>query len=192
MIKTAYNSLIKLARTKHAKLVLALTSFFEAIVFPIPPDLILIPMSFANKNLSLLYSTIATASSVLGGTVGYLIGYLLWNEIGDHIISIYGNSNTLNDFSKFYNEYGYIMILIAGITPFPYKIVTIISGAMLLPFWSFVIFSIISRGLRFFSIGILILLFGKKIEDFIENNFHLILLGLLLVVLGGLTLKYYF
>ena len=164
---------------------LAVISFFESFIFPIPPDIALVPMCLANKRKSFLYATITTIGSVLGGIIGYLIGSALWSSFGSYLINFYGYSKEIASFKDLYNEHGSFIVLVGGLTPVPYKVVTILSGVTGLSFSVFVTLSFLSRGLRFFFIAFLIYIFGDKINLLITRHINIIFLSTLLIMLGG-------
>ena len=140
----------------NAKWFLALISFSESSFFPIPPDIILIPMIIAKKTKAWLYAFICTISSVLGGITGYAIGYFFYTSIGVLIVEAYGLLDSFNSFEQYYNEFGILIILGAGFTPFPFKFITIASGVFNLNIILFIIISFFARGLRFYLLATLL------------------------------------
>ena len=163
-------------------LILCLWAFSEAFIFPIPPDPFLIALILANKNKFFLYCTLCTAFSVLGGITGYYIGFIFWDEIGVHITEYFALTDQINSFKELYNENGSLAVFIAGVSPIPYKLVTIISGISSMNFFYFCFFSLLSRGLRFFLIGFLIFWFGSRVQSFVENRLSLLSLIIIVVV----------
>ncbi len=151
-------------------LILCLWAFTEAFIFPIPADPFLIALILANKKKFVWYSLLCTIFSVLGGITGYYIGFIFWDEIGIHITEYLALTDQINTFKKLYNANGSIAVFIAGVSPIPYKLVTIISGISSMNFFYFCFFSLLSRGLRFFLIGFLIFWFGSRVQSFIENR----------------------
>ena len=188
MLRKIYNYIVKLSKSRHATLALGAIAFLESIIFPIPPDLILIPVAISNRSKAFLYATITTSCSVIGGVIGYAIGYTFWVNIGSDIINYLGYFSAVETFGELYTRYGVLIILVAGLSPFPYKVITIMSGVFGIPFWIFVIFSFISRGIRFYSIAALIYFFGAQIQNFLEKHLTVIFLIILIIMLGTYTL----
>ena len=124
---------------------------------------------------------LCTAFSVLGGITGYYIGFIFWDEIGVHITEYFALTDQINGFKELYNENGSLAVFIAGVSPIPYKLVTIISGISSMNFFYFCFFSLLSRGLRFFLIGFLIFWFGSRVQSFVENRFSLLSLIIIVV-----------
>ena len=166
-------------------LILCLWAFSEAFIFPIPPDPFLIALVIANKKKLFLYCILCTAFSVLGGITGYYIGFIFWDEIGVHITEYFALTDQINSFKELYNENGSLAVFIAGVSPIPYKLVTIISGISSMNFFYFCLFSLFSRGLRFFLIGFLIFWFGSRVQSFIENRLGLLTL---IIIVGALSI----
>ena len=173
-LKRTYNWTLEKAQHKNAKWYLGLISFVESSFFPIPPDILLIPMALASKANALFYAFICTLFSVLGGILGYAIGYFFYNSVGIYIVDFYHLENSFNIFESYYKEFGILIVLGAGITPFPYKFITIASGVFGLNIFLFIIVSIIGRGLRFYFIAILLYFFGKKIKLIIDKYFNIL------------------
>ena len=170
--------------SRTSTLILCLWAFTEAFIFPIPPDPFLIALIIANKKKFFFYSFLCTIFSVLGGITGYYIGFIFWDEIGVHITEYLALTDQINSFKGLYNANGSMAVFIAGVSPIPYKLVTIISGISSMNFFYFCFFSILSRGLRFFLIGFLIFWFGSRVQNFIENR-----LGpLTLMTVGGVVI----
>jgi membrane protein YqaA with SNARE-associated domain len=165
-----------------ATLILCLWAFSEAFIFPIPPDPFLIALVLANKKKFFLYCTVCTACSVLGGITGYYIGFIFWDEIGVHITEYFALTDQINSFKELYNENGSLAVFIAGVSPIPYKLVTIISGISSMNFFYFCFFSLLSRGLRFFLIGFLIFWFGSRVQNFVENRLSLLSLIIIAII----------
>ena len=173
-----YKKILLYSDTKFAPLVLSAIAFWEAIVFPLPPDIILIPMSLANKQKAFLFAGLASLFSILGGMIGYLIGALLWNEIGERLIDTFGYSETYLSFAQLYDENGLIIVLIGALTPFPFKIIAILSGAIGYPFSIFILATAASRGLRFYTIAIIIYIWGNQINYFLTKYLSLFFVGI--------------
>lgn len=188
MIQRLYDWTLSLARSRHALLALALVAFAESSVFPIPPDLLLIPMILAAPNRAFLIAAVCLAASVLGGLFGYFIGYGLFESVGRPMLELYGQDKYFEDFSLRYNEWGAWAVLFAGVTPFPYKVITILSGATALSLPVFIISSIIARGLRFFVVAALLWRFGMPIREFIERRLGLMFTLFALLLFGGILL----
>ena len=190
MIKAFYNWTIKLSATRYALWALAIVAFAESSFFPIPPDLLLIPLIIAKPKNAYLIAFIAMMASVLGGGLGYYIGLKLYETVGIIIINFYHAHQLFLEFQAQFNKYGAAAVLFAGVTPFPYKIITISSGIAGMPIYQFFIFSIIARGARFFIIAILLRLYGKPIRNFIERHLNLLfIVFMVLLVLGFLLIK---
>ena len=184
-LKKTYNWTLEKAQHKNAKWYLSLISFAESSFFPIPPDILLIPMALASKANALFYAFICTLFSVLGGILGYAIGYFFYNSVGIHIVDFYHLENSFNIFESYYKEFGILIVLGAGITPFPYKFITIASGVFGLNIFLFIIVSIIGRGLRFYLIAILLYFFGEKIKLIIDKYFNILTIVFFILLVGS-------
>ena len=184
-LKKTYNWTLEKAQHKNAKWYLILISFAESSFFPIPPDILLIPMALASKARALFYAFMCTLFSVLGGILGYAIGYFFYNSVGIYIVDFYHLENSFNIFENYYKEFGLLIVLGAGITPFPYKFITIASGVFGLNIYLFVIVSIIGRGLRFYLIAILLYFFGEKIKLFIDKYFNILSISFFILLVGS-------
>ncbi len=191
MIRRLYDWTISLAESKHALWALAIVAFVESSVFPIPPDILMIPMIIAAPRRAFLIAGIATVSSVRGGMLGYYIGYGLFDSVGRPVLEFYGKDAYFDDFRTRYNEWGAWAVLIAGITPFPYKVITILSGTTGLNLAVLIVASIIARGLRFFVVAALLWKFGAPIRDFIERRLGLMFTIFIVILLGGFLLVKY-
>jgi membrane protein YqaA with SNARE-associated domain len=185
MLRSLYDWTISLAGHRHALWVLAFVSFIESSVFPIPPDVLMIPMIIAAPHRAFLIAGVCTAASVLGGLAGYFIGYGLFESIGRPVLEFYGKDAYFDDFAVRYNEWGAWAVLIAGVTPFPYKVITILSGTTGLNLVVFTFASIVARGLRFFVVAALLWKFGAPIRDFIERRLGLMFTLFVVLLLGG-------
>ncbi len=174
MFRKFYNKTIELAGNKNSKFFLGGISFIESFIFPIPPDVIIIPMTIAKPKNWLKIATIATIGSVLGACLGYFIGYVFFNEIGIKIFELYGVDNTSFLKDKVSSDGGVIawmtLLAIAGFTPVPFKLLTITSGFVHFNFFYFLIVSILTRGSRFFLIAFLIGNFGPAMKRIIEKK----------------------
>ena len=184
-LKRTYNWTLEKAEHKNAKWYLSLISFAESSFFPIPPDILLIPMALASKARALFYAFMCTLFSVLGGILGYAIGYFFYNSVGIYIVDFYHLENSFNIFENYYKEFGILIVLGAGITPFPYKFITIASGVFGLNIFLFIIVSIIGRGLRFYLIAILLYFFGEKIKLIIDKYFNILTIIFFVLLVGS-------
>ena len=184
-LKRLYNWTLVKANHKNAKWYLSLISFAESSFFPIPPDILLIPMALASKARALFYASICTLFSVLGGILGYAIGYFFYNSLGIYIVEFYQLENSFSIFENYYKEFGILIVLGAGITPFPYKFITIASGVFGLNIFLFIIISIIGRGLRFYLIAILLYFFGEKIKLIIDKYFNILTIVFFILLVGS-------
>ena len=184
-LKKTYNWTLEKAQHKNAKWYLSLISFAESSFFPIPPDILLIPMALASKARALFYAFMCTLFSVLGGILGYAIGYFFYNSVGIYIVDFYHLENSFNIFENYYKEFGILIVLGAGITPFPYKFITIASGVFGLNILLFIIVSIIGRGLRFYLIAILLYFFGEKIKLIIDKYFNILTIVFFILLIGS-------
>ena len=188
MFKELYYKSLKLAGHKSSKFFLGIISFIESFIFPIPPDVLIIPMTIAKRKEWLRIATIATTCSVLGACLGYLIGYIFFNEIGVKIFELYGVDNTSFLKEKVSSEGGTVawmtLLAIAGFSPVPFKLLTITSGFVHFNFLYFVIVSLITRGLRFFIIAFLIGNFGTTMKKIIEKKLVLvsIIISIILII----------
>ena len=185
MIRRVYDWTMRLAEHRHAPQALFWISFIESSFFPIPPDVMLMPMVLAQRAKAWLFATIATAGSVLGGVVGYLIGLLLFDLLGKPLLDLYGYQDKFNQFASQFNEYGALIVFFFGVTPFPYKVITIASGATHLNILVFLIASIAARGLRFYLVSGLLYWYGPPIRAFIEKRLGILTLVFLVLLIGG-------
>ncbi len=183
--KKTYNWTLEKAQHKNAKWYLSLISFAESSFFPIPPDILLIPMALASKARALFYAFMCTLFSVLGGILGYAIGYFFYNSVGIYIVDFYHLENSFSVFESYYKEFGILIVLGAGITPFPYKFITIASGVFGLNIFMFIVVSIIGRGLRFYLIAILLYFFGERIKLIIDNYFNILTIVFFILLVGS-------
>ena len=165
-----------------------MVSFAESSFFPIPPDILLIPMIIAKRVNAWLYAFICTFSSVLGGIAGYAIGYFFYNSVGVLIIDAYHLSNSFNVFESYYNEYGILIVLGAGFTPFPFKFITIASGVFNLNIFLFILTAIVARGLRFYLLAGLLFIFGDQIKVLIDKYFNILAILFFIVLVGSVLL----
>lgn len=185
MIRRLYDWTLSLAGSRHAMWALAIVAFVESSVFPIPPDVLMIPMIIARPRMAFQIAALATVSSVLGGLAGYWIGAQAFEQIGRPILESLGKADAMAEFNNRFNDFGFWPVLIAGVTPFPYKVITIMSGWTGLPLATFIVTSIIARGLRFFVVAGLLWKFGEPIRDFIEKRLGLMFILFILLLIGG-------
>lgn len=185
MLRRIYDWCIDAAHKPYALWILGLVSFAESSFFPVPPDVMLIPMSLARPQKAWLYAGICTLTSVAGGVVGYLIGHLLYDSVGQWLIQFYGYGDKVEAFRAGYAQYGAWIILLKGLTPIPYKLVTITSGFANYNIWMFIGLSLIARGARFYIVAILLNRYGVWIRETIEKRLGLwVALGAGVLVLG--------
>ena len=185
MIKRLYDWTMGLANHQYALWALAIVSFVESSVFPIPPDILMIPMIIARPNKAFLIAGVCLVASVLGGLLGYAIGALAFDQIGQPILTALGKADAVAEFNTRFNDLGFWAVLTAGITPFPYKVITIMSGWTGMPLATFIVTSIIARGIRFFIIAGLLWKYGQPIQDFIEKRLGLVFTVLVVLIIGG-------
>ena len=185
MLQSLYARTIALAEHPRALWLLAVISFAESSVFPIPPDVLMIPMILARPSRAWLIALVALVSSVLGGLAGYAIGALAWESLGLPILTTLGKADAMAEFNATFNGVGFWAVLAAGVTPFPYKVITIMSGWTGMSLTTFVVTSIIARGLRFFIVAALLWKFGAPIRDFIEKRLGLMFTLFIVLLLGG-------
>lgn len=185
MLRSLYDWTLSLARHKYALWGLAVVAFIESSVFPIPPDVLMIAMIVARPSRAFVIAGVATVASVAGGLAGYWIGYGAFETLGRPVLEFYGKDAYFAEFQARYNEWGAWAVLIAGVTPFPYKVITILSGATALSLPVFMLASIVARGLRFFIVAALLRRFGAPIRDFIERRLGLVFSVFMALLLGG-------
>jgi membrane protein YqaA with SNARE-associated domain len=191
MLRRLYDWTLSLAGRPSAPYALALVSFSESSFFPVPPDIMLVPMMLARPDKAWSYALICTVASVLGGILGYFIGLGLYDSIGAWLFQLYGLTEGAETFRHAYAEYGHWVILLKGLTPIPYKLVTIASGMAHFSLPVFILASILTRGLRFFMVAGLLRWYGAPIRDFIEARLTLVTTGFAaLIVLGFLSIRY--
>lgn len=185
MLRRLYDWTLSLAQSPNALWALAIVAFIESSFFPIPPDILMIPMIIAAPRRAFLIAGVATVASVLGGLFGYYIGAVLFDLIGQPIFDFYGKADAVAQFSANFNEYGAWAVLIAGVTPFPYKVITIMSGVTGLSLPVFIMSSIVARALRFFIVALLLWKFGEPIRAFIEKRLGLMFTVFCILLVGG-------
>ena len=190
-IRSLYNWTMKLASNPRAIWFLGFVSFIEAIFFPIPPDVLLIPMILANVKKAWFYACVATTMSVLGGLFGYAIGFLAYAQIAEPLLITLGKQSAMDLFSKSINENGFLIVLTAGISPIPFKVVSVMSGFTQMPVYVFLISALLGRATRFFVVAALLKRYGEPIKGFIESYLGwLFLLFIILILAGTLGLEF--
>ena len=185
MLRRLYDRVLALSASRHAGWWLALVSFAESSVFPIPPDVLLVPMVLARPERAWRLAFICTLSSVVGGLLGYFIGYALYDQVAVPLIRFYHYEAAAQNFIDRFNEWGLWVILIKGLTPIPYKIVTITSGLTHFNLALFVVASAVTRGLRFFVVAALLKRYGRPVQQWIEQRLTLVTSLVALSILGG-------
>jgi membrane protein YqaA with SNARE-associated domain len=186
MFRAMYDWVLRMAHHKYALWVMAAVSFAESSFFPIPPDAMLIPMVIARREQAFRIALVCTIASVLGAMLGYYIGYGLMQTVGQWIVHTYHLEAKLAEAIHAYqSEYGTWIILLKGLTPIPFKLVTIASGAASFNFPLFVLLCCITRGARFFIVAALLKRFGAPVQEFIEKRLDLFAWGFLVLLVGG-------
>jgi membrane protein YqaA with SNARE-associated domain len=173
MLRRLYDWCIDAAGRPHAAWLLGAVSFAESSFFPVPPDIMLIPMTLARPDRAYFFAGLCTVSSVIGGLFGYFIGAALYDTLGHWLIQLYGYGDKVEAFRAAYAQYGALIILLKGLTPIPYKIVTITSGFAGFNLGLFVLMSLITRGMRFFVEAFLLHRYGKRARGIIEQRLGL-------------------
>lgn len=191
MLRRLYDWTIRLSANKNAHWALAAVSFAESSFFPVPPDVMLVPMTVARPEKAWFYATVCTIASVLGALLGYAIGAFLYDTLGHWLMSLYGYEHGIEEFRKLYAEWGAWIILIKGLTPIPFKIVTVASGFAGYNIFWFVLLSTITRGARFFIVAGILNRYGEPLKALIEDNLGLFAAGFgALIVAGFVVAKY--
>lgn len=185
LTKRIYDKTLDLASRKNAMAWLFAISFIESSFFPIPPDIMIIPMVLATPKQAYKIAGVALIASILGGYLGYAIGVFGFEMIAKPLLNFYGYMDNFHKFENYYHEYGAWIVFGAGITPFPYKIITIASGVVRLDLVIFTIASILARGIRFYIIAWLLKRFGEPMKTFIEKNLNLLSIIFLILLIGG-------
>ena len=188
MLRRLYDRVIELAAHRHAIWWLALVSFVESSVFPIPPDVMIIPMILAAREKAWRIAGVCTIASVIGGLAGYGIGAFLYESVGARIVEFYGYGDRFATFRETFQEYGPWIVAAAGLTPFPYKVITIASGVFALDPLVFIIASVLSRGGRFYIEAALLWKFGPPIRDFIETRLEVLSIVFIVLLFAGFAL----
>ncbi|MEQ1867097.1 MAG: DedA family protein [Alphaproteobacteria bacterium] len=185
MLRSWYDWVIRMSEHPKALWTLAGVSFAESSFFPIPPDLMLIPMVIAQRAKAWLIAGVCTIASVVGGFFGYAIGFFLLETVGKWLLEFYGMSGGIAEFQEWYAKWGLWVILIKGATPIPYKLVTIASGAAHFDLLVFGLASLATRGARFFLVAALLYVYGEPIRGFIEKHLTLVTTAFVAVILAG-------
>jgi membrane protein YqaA with SNARE-associated domain len=193
MLRRIYDWCINAAGKPHASWIMGIVSFAESSFFPVPPDVMLIPMALARPDKAWFYATLCTLTSVAGGILGYLIGAVLYDSVGHYLIQLYGYGDKVEAFREAYNEYGAWIILLKGLTPIPYKIVTITSGFAGYNIFLFVILSVVARGMRFYFVAFLLNRYGERARAIIEERLGFwVAIGTIVLVAGIVAALYLF
>ena len=185
MLRRIYDWTMRMAADKRAPWALAAVSFIESSFFPIPPDVMLVPMVLSRREKAWWYATIATVASVIGGLFGYAIGYYLYDAVGLPILKFYGREHALDSFMTFVHEYGVPAVIIKGMTPIPYKVVTIAAGVGQMNLLAFIGASIVARAMRFYLVAGLLYFVGEPIRAFIETRLALVTTAFVVLLVGG-------
>ncbi|MBE6458627.1 MAG: DedA family protein [Alphaproteobacteria bacterium] len=190
-IHATYNYMLKLSSSPRAMMFLFIVAFAESSFFPIPPDIMIIPMILATPDKAWRIAGLATIASVIGGCFGYGIGIFLFDQIAKPLLAFYGYLHQFDIFKEYYHQWGAWIVFGAGITPFPYKVITIASGVVGLNLITFTVASIIARGTRFYLIAWLLKKWGEPMKEFIEKNLGILSVLFLILLIGGfLLIKY--
>jgi membrane protein YqaA with SNARE-associated domain len=192
-MRRLYDWVMRLAQHRYAIPLMGVVAFAESSFFPIPPDVMLVPLVLANRKKAFTIALVCTVCSVIGGLLGYAIGYYFFETIGAWVVKTYGLQAGLERFREQFAHWGIYVILIKGLTPIPYKLVTIASGAAHFDLFTFVWASIVTRGIRFFLVAALLWKYGEPIRAFIEERFTLVTWAFLIALVGGfLVVRYIF
>ncbi|SDE10861.1 YqaA family protein [Limimaricola pyoseonensis] len=191
MLRRLYDLTLSLAGHRHAMPALATVSFAESSVFPVPPDALMIPMILARPRRAWAIALVCTLASVAGALLGYFIGWALFESVGQWVLDLYGKADEFDAFAERYNEWGAWAVLVAGVTPFPFKVITIASGVTGLSLPIFIVSSILARAARFFLVAAVLRVFGDSARDFIERRLGLMFTLFCVALIGGFyVIKY--
>lgn len=191
MIQRLYDWMMAVSQTKYGMWLVAVVSFAESSFFPIPPDMMLVPMMLGNRARIWVYALVCTIASVAGGVLGYFIGMWLYDSVGMWLVQLYGAADKMEHMRDLYRQWGDWVILIKGFTPFPYKFVTIASGMAGYSLPMFILLSAVTRGARFFLIAWLLWMYGEQAKTFIEKRLtSILLITLAILVVGFVGLKW--
>jgi len=191
MFETLYARTMRLAAGRRAPVVLAAVSFAESSFFPVPPDLLLVPMCLASRRRAFFFAGICTVLSVVGALLGYGIGFFFYETIGRPVLELYGFMEAFTEFQGHYREWGIWIVAGAAFTPFPYKVITIASGVVGMSLLPFVLASFVARGLRFYIVAGLVWYFGPRVQGFVEKNLAPLSILAFLVAIGLFVLLGY-
>jgi membrane protein YqaA with SNARE-associated domain len=186
-----YDWCVAAAGTPHASWIMGFVSFVESSFFPVPPDAMLIPMGLARPDRAYFYATVCTVTSVAGGVLGYVIGAYLYDSLGLWLMTLYGYGSKVEAFREAYAQWGTLIILTKGMTPIPYKIVTIASGFAGYPFIPFILLSFVARGMRFYLVAFLIHRYGPRARAIIEERLGFWFTVSTIVLIAGIILAVY-
>ncbi|AIB12074.1 DedA family protein [Azospirillum brasilense] len=186
MLKPLYNRILKLSARKDAVWWMSAVSFAESSFFPLPPDVMLVPMCLAEPKKLWRYTNICALASLIGGLFGYAVGFYLFESIGRLIIDLYNAQESFQRFQDMFAEFGPWFLILKGITPIPYKLLTITAGFAHLDLTVFILCSIVARFSRFYMIAILLHFYGPQVRDIIEKRLMLVTTVLLVIIIGGL------
>jgi membrane protein YqaA with SNARE-associated domain len=185
MLRRLYDWVLDKADKPYAVWVMGLMSFAESSFFPLPPDILLVPMMLANRRRVFWYATVATATSVVGGYLGYAIGYYAFGTIGEWVIRTLSSQASFDTFRSYFDQYGFWAIVGKGLTPIPYKFATILAGFLHFDLLQFTLASIIARGMRFYAEAIVLYVMGERGRVFIEERLALVMGAAAVVIVGG-------
>jgi membrane protein YqaA with SNARE-associated domain len=192
MLRRLYDWCIAAAGKPHASWIMGAVSFVESSVFPVPPDVMLIPLCLARPDRAYFYATVCTVTSVAGGVLGYVIGAYLYDSVGLWLMQLYGYGDNIEAFRQAYAEWGAWIIVLKGMTPIPYKIVTIASGFAAYPIIPFIFLSFIARGMRFYLVAFLLHRYGPRAREIIEKRLGFwTTVGALIVIVGFVIAVYF-
>jgi len=193
MLRKMYDWCVNAAARPYATWILGIVSFVESSFFPIPPDAMLIPMGLARPERAWYYATVCTVTSVAGGVLGYVIGATLYDSVGQWLIQLYGYGAKVEAFREAYRQYGAWIIVLKGLTPIPYKIVTITSGLAAYPIVPFILLSFVARGMRFYLVAFLIYRYGERARKILEERLEFwVTLAFIVLVVGIVAALYLF
>jgi len=193
MLRKMYDWCVNAAARPYATWILGIVSFVESSFFPIPPDAMLIPMGLARPERAWYYATVCTVTSVAGGVLGYVIGAALYDSVGQWLIQLYGYGAKVEAFREAYRQYGAWIIVLKGLTPIPYKIVTITSGLAAYPIVPFILLSFVARGMRFYLVAFLIYRYGERARKILEERLEFwVTLAFIVLVVGIVAALYLF
>jgi len=193
MLRRLYDWCVAASGKPHATWIMGIVSFAESSFFPVPPDVMLIPMALARPDKAWSYATVCTVTSVAGGVLGYLIGAVLYDSVGQWLMQLYGYGEKVEAFREAYRQYGAWIILLKGLTPIPYKIVTITSGLADYPIVPFILLSIVARGMRFYLVAFLLNRYGPQARAIIEERLGFwVTIGAVVLIIGIIAAVYLF